>query len=227
MKKILVIAAHPDDEVLGMGGTISKLASEGNTIRLLIVTDGCSSQYRNSNGMEEILKRKYEETEKSSRILGIEKIYYGGLSDMKLDSHLHIDINEVIEKTIEEFKPQIVYTHFFGDVNLDHRCVYESTMVATRPVYNQCVEEVYCYSVPSSTEWAPYITNYAFLPNVFVNISDYENIKLKAINCYKTELRDYPHPRSLKYIEESDKACGLKCGLNMAEEFVCLRKIIK
>lgn len=223
--KILVIAAHPDDEVYGMGGTIAKLSTNGCEVHVLIVTDGSTTQYKNSKNLMEIINDKREETQIANNILGVRKIHFGELPDMKLDNTAHIEVNSVIEKTIREVKPEIVYTHFYGDVNLDHQCVYKSTLVAVRPIPGQLVKELYCYRVPSSTEWSPQIPLSIFSPNVFVDISDYDYKKYEAIKAYKTEIRDFPHPRSVEYVKRCDCATGLKCGINSAEEFMLLRKI--
>lgn len=225
MERILVIAAHPDDEVLGMGGTIAKLASQNKEVHLLIVTDGSTSQYKGSENIDKILDSKKQETKKSSDILGIKSIMYGMLPDMKLDATPHIDVNQVIEKAIDAIQPDTVFTHFWGDVNMDHRCVYHSTMVAVRPVVSQCVKEVYCYSVPSSTEWSPAIPQTTFMPNLFVDISKEAPLKYKAMEAYETELRDYPHPRSVAYLKKDDEATGLRVGIKAAESFVMLRKL--
>lgn len=225
MSKILVIAAHPDDEVLGMGGTIAKLTQAGNEVYVLIVTDGSSSQYRDSDELSKIIEDKKLETKACADVLGVKKVFYGELPDMKLDCTPHIAINQVIEKTIDEVHPQFVYTHFWGDVNMDHQQVYKSTLVAVRPVMGQIVKKLYCYRVPSSTEWTPNKADTMFMPNVFVDINDVAEQKYKAFAKYSTELRDYPHPRSVQYLRETDKATGLKVGLYCAEEFVLLRKI--
>lgn len=225
MKTVLVIAAHPDDEVLGAGGTIAKLAADGMECHLLIVTDGSSSQYRDSNKLDEIIAAKKLETLNCANILGFKSIHYGGLPDMKLDAVPHVEINHVIEKVIDEVKPDTVFTHFWGDVNMDHQNVYKSTLVAVRPVMGQVVKELYCYRVPSSTEWTPNKEDTMFMPNYFVNIHEYAEQKYKAFACYATELREYPHPRSVHYLRETDKAAGLRVGLLAAEEFVMLRKI--
>lgn len=225
MSKILVIAAHPDDEVLGMGGTIAKLTQAGNEVYVLIVTDGSSSQYRDSDELSKIIEDKKLETKACADVLGVKKVFYGELPDMKLDSTPHIAINQVIEKTIDEVQPQFVYTHFWGDVNMDHQCVYKSTLVAVRPVMGQVVKELYCYRVPSSTEWTPNKADTMFMPNVFVDIEKESEIKYEAFSKYTTELREYPHPRSIRYLRESDKTVGLRVGLFCAEEFVLLRKV--
>ena len=225
MKKVLVIAAHPDDEVLGVGGTVAKLSAEGVECHLLIVTDGSSSQYRDSDHLHEIIEAKIKETKGCADLLGFKSIHYGELPDMKLDKTPHIVINQVIERVINEVQPDTVFTHFWGDVNRDHQEVYNSTLVAVRPVMGQVVRELYCYRVPSSTEWTPNKGDTMFMPNVFVNIEKYAEQKYMAFACYSTELREYPHPRSVQYLRETDKAVGLRVGLLAAEEFVLLRKL--
>lgn len=225
MKNILVIAAHPDDEVLGMGGTIAKLVKDGNVVDVLIVTDGSSSQYRDSGHLAEIIEAKKKETRNCADVLGVRHIYYGDLPDMKLDCTPHININQAIEKVIDKVQPDTVFTHFWGDVNMDHQNVYKSTLVTVRPVLGQVVKELYCYRVPSSTEWTPNKADTMFMPNYFVDIEKYADQKYKAFACYATELRDYPHPRSVQYLRENDKVVGLHVGLLAAEEFVMLRKL--
>lgn len=226
MNKILVIAAHPDDEVLGMGGTIAKLTAEGKEVNLLIVTDGSSSQYRDADNLAEIIEAKKQETRRCADVLGIKDIFYGGLPDMKLDATPHIEINQAIERTIDLLQPDTVFTHFWGDVNCDHQNVFKSTLVAVRPVTEQVVRELYCYRVPSSTEWTPNKVDTMFMPNVFVDITEYAEQKYEAFSKYTTELRNYPHPRSVQHLRETDKSAGLRVGLLSAEEFVVLRQLV-
>lgn len=226
MKTVLVIAAHPDDEVLGCGGTVARLSAEGVECHLLIVTDGSSSQYRDSDHLHEIIEAKKLETKNCADLLGFKSIHYGELPDMKLDTTPHIRINQVIEEVIDKVQPDTVFTHFWGDVNCDHQNVYKSTLVAVRPVLGQVVREVYCYRVPSSTEWTPNKADTMFMPNYFVDIEKYTEKKYDAFACYSTELREYPHPRSVQYLRENDKVVGLRVGLLVAEEFVLLRKLI-
>ena len=226
MNRVLVIAAHPDDEVLGMGGTIAKYASRGDEVAVLIVTDGSTSQYRNDPKLEEIIRTKKAETDHCAAALGVKQVFYGGLPDMKLDITPHVEINSVIENTISAFQPSIVFTHFSGDVNKDHRRVCESTLVACRPVPEQCVKRLFLYSVPSSTEWNAQTAANAFLPNWYEDISGlYAEKKYKAMECYQTELREYPHPRSIQYLKTADTAEGNKVGLLTAESFILLRSI--
>ena len=226
MERVLVIAAHPDDEVLGMGGTIAKYASRGNEVAVLIVTDGSTSQYRDDPKLKEILRAKKAETSNCAAVLGVKHVFYGELPDMKLDVTPHIEINRVIENAIDDFQPTIVFTHFSGDVNEDHRRVYESTLVDCRPVSEQCVKRLFLYSVPSSTEWNVQTATNVFLPNWYEDIAG-ENAekKYRAMECYKTELREYPHPRSIKYLRTADVAEGNRVGLLASESFILLRSI--
>lgn len=223
--KVLIVAAHPDDEVYGMGGTIAKLSSKGHEVHVLIVTDGSTTQYKNHPDLDQIIANKKIEIEKANRVLGTKKVHFGSLPDMRLDSIDHVEINKVIEEAVNNIKPQVVYTHFYGDVNLDHQRVYQSTLVACRPTSNQVVKEILCYRVPSSTEWAPQDEKSFFRSNVINCIKDFEEQKSEAIKAYKTELREYPHPRSVQAVKELDIALGLKYGIGSSEEFLLLRKI--
>lgn len=224
--RILVVAAHPDDEVLGLGGTIAKYSRAGTEIALLIVTDGSSSQYRDNPDLPEILAAKKQETARCANLLGISRVLYGNLPDMRLDVTPHVQINQVIESVIDSFQPTWVFTHFPGDVNADHQRVAHSTLVACRPTAGQCVKKLLFYSVPSATEWnAPSASN-AFLPNVFMDITGpCADLKYRAFACYETELRPYPHPRSVQYLQTADTAVGNRVGLSAAEAFMLVRSI--
>lgn len=226
MKKILVIVAHPDDEVLGMGGTIARLTSEGKEVNVLIVTDGSSAQYREKYNLNDIIIAKKEETRECNNILGVKKVYYGNLPDMRLDTVPHIDINKLIETHINLLKPDTVFTHFWGDINLDHQIIFKSTLVAVRPFQEHIIKTLYCFKVPSSTEWTPNKADTIFMPNTFVDISKFTETKYTAFEKYSTELRDYPHPRSIRHLRESDIVSGLRMGMSAIEEFILLREII-
>lgn len=220
--RILVIAAHPDDEVYGMGGTIAKFSKLGHEIYTLIITEGCSSQYKEK---KEIINIKKEEALRANQFLGVKKVLFGDLPDMMLDTIPHVIINKVIEDAIEEIRPEIVFTHHYGDVNKDHQLVYQSTMVAVRSTSIQCVKKVISYQVPSSTEWSEQILINQFAPNIYVQIAEYIEQKENAIKIYNTELREYPHPRSLQYIEIWDTSIGLKVGIKRAEAFHLVKSI--
>lgn len=223
--RVLVVAAHPDDEVYGMGGTMAKLSAQGHEVHVLIVTDGCTAQYADRPDLPEIIQKKQAEAREANRLLGVRQIHFGTFPDMRLDTVPHVELNQLIEETVDAVRPQAVYTHFYGDVNLDHQMVYRSTLVAVRPVPGQCVRELYCYRVPSSTEWSPQLGHTVFLPNVMEEIEDYAEAKERALLAYQTEARPYPHPRSAQYVRETDRARGLEWGLGPAEAFWQLRRI--
>ena len=145
---------------------------------------------------------------------------------MRLDVTPHVEVNEVIERMIDQLAPDTVFTHFWGDVNKDHRCVFESVSVAVRPTRGQSVRELYCFHVPSSTEWMPNKTDTAFMPNFYVNIGRYCEKKYEAMAAYQTEVREYPHPRSVRHLAETDTVEGLKVGMDATESFVALRLLI-
>jgi len=223
--KILVIAAHFDDEVYGCGGTIAKLVKEGHEIYACVLTDSCSSQYKGH--AHEMIAQKKVESEEVNNILGIQKTYTFDFPDMQLDTVPHVELNKAIEQCVIEIKPEIVYTHHGGDVNKDHRLVFESTMVAVRPMEGSSVKRVLCYEVPSSTEWAPPTPSNMFAPNVFVDIENVIEKKIDAIKAYNSELREYPHPRSVENVINQAHFRGASVGLKAAESFMLIREIDK
>ncbi len=223
--RVLVIAAHPDDEVYGMGGTIAKLAVQGHEVHVLIVSEGCTAQYAGREDLSAIVEQKHTEAIVANAALGVKQVHFGTFPDMRLDTVPHVELNRLIEDTVDQVQPETVFTHFYGDVNLDHQMVYRSTLVAVRPTAGQCVKEVYCYYVPSSTEWSPQLAQTAFLTNMMVDITGFEERKERALLAYQTEIRQYPHPRSAQYVRETDRARGLQWGLGSSEGFMLLRKI--
>lgn len=228
MSKILVVAAHPDDEVLGLGATIKKLSVD-NEIFILIVTEGCSAQY-SSCSLEEIKKLINEKkvmAKKAADILGAKDVLFGDLPDMKLDTIPHIEVNRVIEEAVQNIKPEIVFTHHYGDVNLDHQMVYRSTLVATRPSVGSTVKKLYTYEVLSATEWQSGSATYAFIPNTYVEINkEMLNAKKNALLMYSMELREFPHTRSEEAINYLAHYRGQSVGVNAAEAFTLVREVL-
>ena len=210
---ILILAAHPDDESVGMGGTIKKL-SKKNKIHLCVLTDGASAQYKDK---KMILERR-NACKKSGKILGISNYTFLDFPDMKLDSVSHLEINRELEKIIKKFNPKIVYTTSRHDINKDHQIVFESTLVVTRPQSSN-VKQVYSYETAGMT-----ITQ--FLPTVFEDISKEFKYKIKSIKMYKSEIRSFPHPLSLKAIENLAIQRGVECSLKKAEAFQLIRYIV-
>jgi LmbE family N-acetylglucosaminyl deacetylase len=218
MTRVLVIAAHPDDEVLGMGGTIALHADGGDQLRIVCVTDGSSTQYP---GDAETRARKEGEARRAASELGVSDYVHLDLPDMKLDTLSHVEINAVVEQQIRDFAPQVVYT-VQPDVNRDHRALFDSVAVATRPTPDQVVRRVLTYAPTSSTEWTPAPLNW-FVPNWFVDISGTFDRKLAAFARYETEQRDYPHPRSERAVRAAAEFYGASCGCEYAEPFVLVR----
>lgn len=223
--KILVIAAHFDDEVYGCGGTIAKLTNKGHEVHVCVLTDSCTAQYRGKASYE-MVKQKMAESEEVNKILGIKKTYVSDFPDMKLDTIPHVELNREIEQHIRRIKPEVVYTHHGGDVNKDHKLVFESTMVAVRPLQHSCVKRVLCYEVPSSTEWAPPTPSNIFAPTVFVDIGKTLDRKVAAMETYRSEIREYPHPRSVENVTNQAHSRGASVGLMAAESFMLIREVI-
>lgn len=209
---ILVIAAHPDDETLGMGGTIKKL-SKNNTIHLCLVTEGASAQY----AQLKMIKQRKQDCLKAGKILGISTFDFLEYSDMKLDTESSLKINQDLEKIIKKYKPEIVYTTPKNDLNKDHQIVFESTLVVTRP-NSTSVKHVLSYEIPG-------ITKTPFLPTVYEDINKEFSNKVKACKCYTTEIQKFPNPRSLEFIESLAIKRGVESGLKKAESFELIRSI--
>jgi N-acetylglucosamine malate deacetylase 1 len=217
--RVLVFAAHPDDEILGMGGTIAVHATvRGDETRIVCVTDGSSSQYPNDATLRE---RKNEEARRAARELGVEDYVHLDLPDMRLDTVPHVEANRLVEQQVREFGPEVVYTPH-PDVNRDHVALFDSVAVATRPVPAQPVRRVLTYAPTSSTEWTPAGRNW-FVPNWFVDVSETIDRKLAAFACYETERRDYPHPRSERALRAHAEFFGASSGCEFAEPFVLIR----
>lgn len=224
MKSILVIAAHPDDEILGCGGTIARLNKEGYKITTLILGEGISSR----DDVRGVKKRKVDilklkgEAKRANTILGVKEVFFHDFPDNRFDTVSFLDIVKAIEKIKNNIKPGIIFTHYGKDLNIDHQITYRAVITATRPVKEETVKEIYSFEILSSTEW-----NYppSFSPNIFYDISKTIDTKIKALEEYKTELREYPHPRSLEGVELNAKYWGMKVGLNYTEAFKCVRII--
>lgn len=218
---ILVVSAHPDDEMLGLGGTLAHHVNQGDLVFPIIFADG--SQIRYTEGQREGLKLACL---KSCAELGLQPPQFLGFPDQKLDSYSQIELTKPIEELITKHQPTVVYTHHFGDINRDHQLLHDATLVAVRPKPGGCVKQVLCYSVPSSTEWTPFLSDKAFLPNWFVDISTTIKKKLRALAHYSSELPPYPHPRSLEAVENQAKYWGNSVGFNYAEPFRLMRNLI-
>ena len=220
MNKILVICAHADDETLGLGGTLCSHAKKGDKIRVLIFADGESARGKSNSK----IKIRQNQAKKAAKELGVKKIKFFDYPDQQLDIIPLKDLAKKIEIEIEEYSPNIVYTHYWGDVNQDHRRMYEATLIACRPTPTSSIKQVLCYETPSSTEWGnPFKNNQ---PNKFVNIEKFLNKKIKALENYSGEIKPFPHPRSKKAITNRAMFWGSTIGISYAEVFYVIREII-
>lgn len=226
MERILVVAAHPDDEILGCGGTIKKLINEGNIAYSLILSDGVTSRFVEVNEeTEKQITERHKESLMASKKIGYHKTFFSSFPDNKFDSVPLLEITKTIEKYLEIIEPTIIFTHHNGDLNIDHRKVFEAVITASRPVKKCTVKEIYCFETLSSTEWN-FSKHNDFTPNYFVNVEKTFKDKIEAIKCYTSELREYPHPRSVKALEVAAKKWGTVVGYNFVEAFELVRKIV-
>ncbi len=213
--RVLVIAAHPDDELLGLGGTVRRHVLAGDTVHSVVLCEGVTMRYAGQDVPQKAHGKK------AAAILGVSSLEMLDFPDQHLDTLSLVDVITPIEERVRRYEPQIVYTHFGGDLNRDHQLVFEAVLVACRPVAST-LEALYCFETPSSTEWnAPM----QFSPNYFVDISETLDDKLKAFACYESEVRAYPHPRSLESLRHRAHYWGNLVGMDAAEAFVCHRQL--
>lgn len=215
--RVLVIAPHPDDEVLGVGGTIANHAKRGDDVYLCIVTRAYPP-----DRSEEFIKNRPNEVKKVNDILGIKKTFFLDFPTTKLDTIPQRDMNDSIDKIVNEVKPDIVYLPHHGDLNKDHRIVFEASLVALRPIKHK-VKRILSYETLSETEWGLE----PFLINTYSDISETFEKKMEAMKAYETELMEYPHPRSLESIESHARKRGSEIGVKFAECFVLIREIVE
>ena len=221
-KKILVVAAHADDEVLGCGGTVARHVAEGDEVHVVFMADGVKSRSVNQTDQLEYRKQARDE---ALKILGVAKCYALDFPDNCMDSVPLLDVVQSLEPIIEEVQPARVFTHHFGDLNVDHRITHQAVMTACRPVPNTSIKEILGFEVLSSTEWAtPNVDQ--FLPNLFVDISKYVAIKVEAANAYELEMRDKPHSRSFENLTALSTYRGHGVGVNHAEAFMAYRILL-
>ena len=227
MKNVLVIAAHPDDEILGEAGTIRKLANEGVCCRAVIIAEGLTSRAdrRNDADFEE-LKELQADARASADLVGYQSMDFCELPDNRLDGMELLDVIKVVSKYIEKYNPDTIFTHHHGDLNIDHRIVCEAVMTACRPVNQYSVERIYAFETPSSTEWN-YTYEDPFRPNVYFDVSQTIKAKIDGMACYRSESATYPHPRSPKALMALAEYRGSNVGVEYAEAFMLLREVIK
>lgn len=221
MSKILIVAAHPDDEVLGCGGSLARLTKQGTEVHVTFMADGVFS--RNKSSPTQLNKRKLA-AEKARKILGYQRCYFLDFPDNQMDQVPLLVIVQKLEALIKKYQPEIIFTHFHGDLNVDHRITQQAVMTACRPVPGCSVKKIYGFEIPSSTEWAT-PGDSPFCPTFFMDISSFLHKKMKALKAYSSEMREPPHARSLCNVEFLARNRGHAMGIKAAEAFVVYRHI--
>lgn len=222
MSTVLVVAAHPDDELLGPGGTLARHVRDGDDVHVVIVAEGATSRYEDE--MVDVLAAF---TEKAAAVLGVASVARLGFPDQRLDHCPLIEVTQALETHVDQLQPTTVYTHFPGDVNADHGVVSRAAWTACRPYVAPQLRRFLAFETPSSTEWGWPGVGPSFHPSVFVDISTTVEDKLEAMSVYESELRRYPHPRSLQALRERAAYWGSTIGSRAAEAFLLLREVTR
>lgn len=224
-KTILIAAAHPDDEVLGCGGTIAKYSKE-NDIHIAIFGEGITSRFdKRSDADAKELVSLQNQSREAGEFLGAKTNFFFSLPDNRFDSMPFLEIVKKAEEVLEKIKPEIIYTHHPSDLNIDHRILFQAILTAARPIFGNFVKEIYSFEVPSSTEWSFQKMNGFFSPNVFENISETIEKKIKCMEIYESEIKKFPHPRSAEALLAIARRWGSVAGLQNAEAFELIRGI--
>jgi LmbE family N-acetylglucosaminyl deacetylase len=224
---ILVVVAHPDDEVLGCGGTIACRAALGDEVHVVILGEGISSRHERRDEVPAgALQELQAHARAAAAALGVRSVSFGGLPDNRFDEVALLDVVKRVEAVIGQVRPEAIYTHHPGDLNIDHGITFRAVLTATRPgASGPVVPDVYAFEVGSSTEWAFQRIEPPFRPNVFVDISDVIDRKLAAMQCYETERREAPHPRSPEVLRATATRWGSVAGMRYAEAFELIRSL--
>jgi len=224
--KVLVIAAHPDDEVLGCGGTAARLSREGHELHFAIMGEGITSRYSQRDDADaEQLARLHRQAHTAAAKVGVKNVVLHSLPDNRLDTVPLLDVVKIVEDLVSRIEPEIIYTHHAGDLNVDHGVIHRAVLTATRPVAGQTVREIYAFEVPSSTEWAFQRIEPSFRPNVFVDVTGTLDAKIAAMECYESEARKFPHPRSPEALRAIAVRWGSVVGCGAAEAFELVRSV--
>jgi len=219
-KRILVIAAHPDDEVLGCGGTLARFADEGAEIHVAILANGITSRIGvPANEAADLLKVHHERARKAGALLGAKDVRVLGFGDQKLDAIPLLDVTHAIETEVARIGPDAIFTQHGGDLNMDHVVAFRATLTATRPMRGRALQAVFAYPVASSTEWAFGRFEPRFTPDVFSDISSTLERKIEAMEIYESEARAFPHPRSPEALRAAAAHWGSAVGVMAAEPF--------
>ena len=228
MTKVLVIAAHPDDEVLGCGGTIVRHIEKGDEVHVVILAEGITSRDKSRDRKKRSIEIKNLSlsAKKAHKILGTKSLKLFDLPDNRMDSIDLLDIVKMVEKEVNKISPKIIYTHHVSDLNIDHSITHQAVITACRPEPVKSVKKICCFEIPSSTDWQSVTADKFFKPNCFIDISRTLKKKLSALKAYKSEMKSWPHSRSIKAIESLARWRGSSVGLKAAESFIIIRELL-
>tara|TARA_B100000787_G_C16183891_1_gene293454 strand:+ start:90 stop:770 length:681 start_codon:yes stop_codon:yes gene_type:complete len=225
MKKIMLVAAHPDDELLGSAGTLLFYKKRGYNIKIIFLSDGESSRNISENKKKILIKKRKSQAKKISKLCKFTEPVFAEFPDNRLDTIPMLTIVKFVENEIKKFKPTIIITHNENDLNIDHKLTFEAVVTATRPSTKTFVKSIYCFETPSSTENNFSKIKVNFNPNLFFDISKFIDQKIKLLKIYKDEIKSYPHSRSLEGIKVLAKYRGTQIGVKYAEAFYILREL--
>lgn len=220
-KNVLVVAAHPDDEVLGCGGAIARHTSEGDEVRVIFAADGVGAR---ATDFDKSLKERRKSAYDALSLLGVKTVNFFDFPDNQLDTVPLLSVIQKIEGLTKEFQPEIVYTHHYGDLNIDHALTAKACMTACRPLPGSSVKALLFFEVLSATHWG--LATESFKPNYYIDIKDFFDKKMSAIQCYAFEMRAYPHCRSEKAVKSLSQYRGSQTGFEFAEAFEVFRILI-
>jgi len=225
--RVLVIAAHPDDEVLGCGGTMARLRANGHDVKIAILGEGVTSRYRTRKEADpSLLSNLREHSRRAADVLGVKDLFLYDLPDNRFDTLPMLDVTKIVEELVREHAPNTIFTHGCADLNVDHHVTHRAVLTATRPIEGQCVRNLYAFEIPSSTDWSFHRLVPSFEPNTFFNIESTIDTKKRAMACYTTEVQDFPHPRSLEGLEVVARRWGTVVGCRAAEAFELVRSVV-
>lgn len=221
-RTVLVVAAHPDDEVLGCGAAMARHALRGDKVHVHILAEGLTSREgtrdrsKHADGLSELAAAAH----KAHSILGVSSTTLHAWPDNRMDTVPLLDVVKTVEAAIARHRPDIIYTHHGGDLNIDHRVTQQAVETACRPLPGAGLESLLFFEVPSSTEWRTSGPEAAFAPDWFLDASETLPLKLKALKAYASEMRPWPHPRSLQAVEHLARWRGASAGWKAAEAFM-------
>ncbi len=218
--RVVVLGAHPDDEILGAGGTLARHVTDGDEVHAVVVADGASSR-----APDEMKLTLQKDATRAAETIGFASVRLQSLPDQRLDTVPFIDLTQIIESILNDIQPHVVYTHFPEDVNADHGLVARATWTACRPYARPQLRRFAVFETPSSTEWAWPVNDSGLQPNCFVDITETLDRKIAAMECYQSELREYPHPRSSRALRERAAFWGSRVGRLAVEPFRILRDL--